>query len=99
MPAIKISAGQSAQVSAVPQDPAFAHDGGQFRVEFDRLNRELNGIDQRSKNSVASISPEVRKLFQLQLDVNRLTIETQLAIKAAETVTGSARQLQQLASG
>ena len=99
MSAIKISAGRTAQVTAVPRNPASSHYGGQFKEMFDRFNGELNRLDQRSNTSMASVSPDARKLFQLQLDVNRLTVETQLAIKAAETVTGSVRQLQQLANG
>ena len=99
MMAIKISSGHPPQGTAGPQNPQSSHDSGQFKVVFDRLNRELNGLEQRSQNSMASISPGARKLLQLQFDLNRLTVETQLAIKAAETVTGSVRQLQQLANG
>ena len=70
-----------------------------FEKVFNRINSELNEVERRAKKSAKSISGESLKLLELQIDVNRITVDTQLAVKAAETVTGSIKQLQQLSNG
>lgn len=73
--------------------------GRDFAKIVNRLSHELNRIDAKTDRQLNDVAPEARKLLQLQIDVNKVTIDTQLAVKAAETVTGSVRQLQQLANG
>ena len=70
-----------------------------FEKILTRINSELNGLERRTSQAVKAISGEARTILELQIDVNRISIETQLAVKAAETVTGSIKQLQQLSNG
>lgn len=70
----------------------------QFERIIKRLNAELNRTERRVDQKISVLPAEARSLLQLQIEINRLTVDTQLAVKAGETVTAAVRQLQQLAN-
>lgn len=61
-----------------------------------RVADEWSRVESAQRGVLSGLGPEMRSAVKLQLDVQRLTLETTLITKAGETLSGTLSRLQQM---
>ncbi len=67
-----------------------------FIGAVEKFTRDWNTFERSSDRLLTKVSSEYRPYLEIQLLVNRLSIETQLVTKAGETASATLRSLQQM---